>query len=289
MRFVQFLHGIKKVPKPGVEITPDGDEVFDLSNIDGRKFHGVLELLNYYGEHLTSEVESYLPSCEDHVKSELTILPPISKPDKVLCVGLNYEDHCEEQGLPLPAEPIIFNKFPSTIIGPYDDIKYPKETKSLDWEAELAIIIGKSGRNINVSLAMDYVFGYTIAHDVSARDWQTKRNGGQWLLGKSMDTFCPLGPAIVTTDELGDPHNLAIRCRVDGVVKQESNTRELVHKTEDLIAYISRFFTLLPGDVILTGTPPGVGCFRDPPEYLQRGHVVECEIEKIGTIRNRVV
>jgi len=136
---------------------------------------------------------------------------------------------------------------------------------------------------------MQHVFGYTTAHDVSARDWQLKRNGGQWLIGKTMDDFCPLGPALVTVDEIGDPHNLDLQCVVNGVTKQDSNTRQLIFKTEELIAWLTQFFTLLPGDVILTGTPPGVGIFKKPPEFLKRGDVVECTIEKIGTTRNTVI
>lgn len=224
-------------------------------------------------------------------RDSVKIVAPIYNPDKVLCVGMNYKDHCEEQNAPVPIEPVIFNKFPSSIIGPTEDLQYPEETQKLDWEVELTIVIGKDAKRVQESDAMNYVFGYTVAHDVSARDWQLEpgKNGGQWLIGKAMDGFCPLGPAIVMKEDINDPHNLGLRCRVNGVTKQDSNTNQLVHKTAAMVSFISRFMTLRPGDVILTGTPPGVGVFRKPPEYLKRGDVVECEIDGIGKVVNRIV
>lgn len=224
-------------------------------------------------------------------RDSVKIVAPIYNPDKVLCVGMNYKDHCEEQNAPVPIEPVIFNKFPSSIIGPTEDLQYPEETQKLDWEVELTIVIGKDAKRVQESDAMNYVFGYTVAHDVSARDWQLEpgKNGGQWLIGKAMDGFCPLGPAIVMKEDINDPHNLGLRCRVNGVTKQDSNTNQLVHKTAAMVSFISRFMTLRPGDVILTGTPPGVGVFRRPPEYLKRGDVVECEIDGIGKVVNKIV
>lgn len=224
-------------------------------------------------------------------RDSVKIVAPIYNPDKVLCVGMNYKDHCEEQNAPVPIEPVIFNKFPSSIIGPTEDLQYPEETQKLDWEVELTIVIGKDAKRVQESDAMNYVFGYTVSHDVSARDWQLEpgKNGGQWLIGKAMDGFCPLGPAIVMKEDINDPHNLGLRCRVNGVTKQDSNTNQLVHKTAAMVSFISRFMTLRPGDVILTGTPPGVGVFRKPPEYLKRGDVVECEIDGIGKVVNKIV
>lgn len=224
-------------------------------------------------------------------RDSVKIVAPIYNPDKVLCVGMNYKDHCGEQNAPVPIEPVIFNKFPSSIIGPTEDLQYPEETQKLDWEVELTIVIGKDAKRVQESDAMNYVFGYTVAHDVSARDWQLEpgKNGGQWLIGKAMDGFCPLGPAIVMKEDINDPHNLGLRCRVNGVTKQDSNTNQLVHKTAAMVSFISRFMTLRPGDVILTGTPPGVGVFRKPPEYLKRGDVVECEIDGIGKVVNKIV
>ena len=182
---------------------------------------------------------------------------------------MNYKDHCEEQGAPIPKEPVVFNKFPSTIVGPFDNLPYPEISKELDWEVELVIVIGKSGFNIPENKAADHIFGYTVAHDVSARDWQLRRNGGQWLLGKSMNAFCPIGPCITTPDEIGDPHNLNLKCSVNGVTKQNSNTKQLVFNCYQIVAWCSQFCTLLPGDLILTGTPPGVGCFMKPPQFLK--------------------
>uniref|UniRef100_A0A0B6ZZ25 Fumarylacetoacetase-like C-terminal domain-containing protein n=1 Tax=Arion vulgaris TaxID=1028688 RepID=A0A0B6ZZ25_9EUPU len=222
-------------------------------------------------------------------RKQLKILAPIDNPEKLICIGMNYHDHCSEQNIPVPEEPVVFSKFNNTITGPTDNIKYPSETKELDWEVELAIIIGKEGKNIVKEDALKYVYGYTVAHDVSARDWQLQRNGKQFLIGKSMDGFCPLGPAIVTKDEIGDPEHLRLWTKVNDVYKQDSNTSQLVFKVADVVEFLSRFITLQPGDVILTGTPPGVGVFRKPPEFLQIGDVVEVGIEGIGVLVNKIV
>ncbi|XP_006166692.1 fumarylacetoacetate hydrolase domain-containing protein 2, partial [Tupaia chinensis] len=161
--------------------------------------------------------------------------------------------------------------------------------QEVDWEVELAVVIGKKGKHIKATDAMAHVAGFTVAHDVSARDWQMRRNGKQWLLGKTFDTFCPLGPALVTKDSIADPHNLKICCRLNGEVVQSSNTNQMVFKTEELIAWVSQFVTLYPGDIFLTGTPPGVGVFRKPPVFLKKGDEVQCEIEDLGVIINKVV
>lgn len=211
---------------------------------------------------------------------------PIYDPQKLICIGLNYRDHCAEQNIKVPEEPLIFSKFSSSITEPNGAVELSDLVKELDFEVELAFVMSKAGRNIKAADAMSYVAGYTVAHDVSARDWQMKKNGGQWLIGKTFDTYCPLGPAIVTTAAISDPHNLGIRCRLNGETVQDSNTNQLVHKTQDLVAWISQFVTFQPGDVILTGTPPGVGVFRKPPLFMKKGDVVECEIDEIGTIRN---
>ena len=202
---------------------------------------------------------------------------------------MNYADHCHEQNQPVPVEPVIFSKFPSSIAASGDPIVSPAETKELDYEVELCVVIGKEGRRIRKEDAMAHVAGFCVAHDVSARDWQLKKNGNQWLLGKALDGFAPIGPCITTPDEVGDPHNLRLRCIVNGEALQDGSTSTLVHKTEDCIAWISKMITLKPGDLILTGTPPGVGCFRKPPIWLKPGDVVTCEIEKLGSITNTVV
>ncbi|XP_027766574.1 fumarylacetoacetate hydrolase domain-containing protein 2A-like, partial [Empidonax traillii] len=216
------------------------------------------------------------------------LLAPVGDPEKLICVGLNYRDHCQEQGLKVPKEPIIFSKFPSAITGPFDDIVLPQDSTEVDWEVELAAVIGKRGQHIEESAALEHVVGFMVANDVSARDWQM-RNGRQWLLGKTFDTFCPLGPALVTREAVKDVHDLGIRCSVNGHLMQDSSTRHLVFGVPTLIAWVSRFVTLVPGDILLTGTPGGVGVFRKPPVFLKPGDEVQCEIEELGTICNRVV
>ncbi|CAH2059461.1 unnamed protein product, partial [Iphiclides podalirius] len=220
--------------------------------------------------------------------SSVKLCAPIHGMDKVLCIGLNYKDHCQEQNLSPPEVPIIFSKFSSTVVGPCDAVRLREVTKKVDWEVELTVVIGKPASDVKATDALDYVLGYTIAQDISARDWQKSRNGGQFLLGKSMDTFCPIGPCITTSDEIGDAQNLAIKCSVNGVLKQRSKTDQLIHKIPDVIERLSSVMTLLPGDIILTGTPGGVGMYRDPPEYLKPGDVIHSEIEKIGVLETRV-
>ena len=219
--------------------------------------------------------------------------PPIdgSLVRKFICIGLNYRDHCKESGMPVPEEPVVFSKFGSSIIGPGDVIVLDEGlTKKLDFEVELGIIIGtKVPRHTKESDAMKYIGGYTVVHDVSARDWQLEKNGGQWLLGKCIDGFAPIGPVIVTKDEIPDVDNLSIRCRLNGDTVQNSMTSQMVFQCDALVAFLSRFMTLLPGDIIATGTPPGVGLGRDPPLWLKDGDVVECEIDGIGTLSNPIV
>jgi 2-keto-4-pentenoate hydratase/2-oxohepta-3-ene-1,7-dioic acid hydratase in catechol pathway len=217
--------------------------------------------------------------------TEVKLLAPITNPSKVVAIGLNYMDHCREQKVEPPKAPIVFAKFPSSIIGPGEAIRWnPALTRQVDYEAELAVVMGRTARNVAETEALDYVAGYTICHDVSARDLQL--GDGQWIRGKSLDTFCPLGPYLVTRDEIPDPHNLAIRCTVNDTVLQNSNTAEMIFRVPSLIAYISRAFTLLPGDIISTGTPDGVGLFRSPKIFLKGGDVVTVEIEGLGQLTN---
>lgn len=286
MRFVQFSLRNQASVHLGVELGEGGD-VIDLVQLPVKTaldlVRGGPELLEQVKRLISDNPKFRIPRCE------VTLSAPIDGMDKVLCIGMNYKDHCEEQNAPVPTEPLVFNKFPSCVVGPFADIPYPEVTEQLDWEVELVIVIGKEGKDISEADAMDHVFGFTVAHDVSARDWQLKKNGGQWLLGKSMDAFCPIGPAIVTKDEVEDPHNLRLQCLVNGISKQDSNTNQLVFGTQALVSWVSKFCTIKPGDIILTGTPPGVGIFKNPPEFLQKGDVVECVIEKIGSIKNRIV
>ena len=197
------------------------------------------------------------------------LLPPVTNPQKILCIGLNYRGHCEEQNKTVPTEPMFFSKYASALVGPTDNIVAHKISDQIDWEVELAVIIGKEAKHVKKAHAMEYVFGYSVAQDISARDWQKQRNGGQFLIGKSMDTFCPLGPAIVHKSCINDPHHLEIKCSVNGVLKQNGNTNELVFRIEDIIERVTQSITLLPGDVILTGTPAGVGMHRKPAEFLR--------------------
>ncbi|XP_060107841.1 fumarylacetoacetate hydrolase domain-containing protein 2-like [Heteronotia binoei] len=288
MRLVQFqAKGSAAAPRIGLE-EKDGGNVIDLNAFDPslpRTMRAFLE----EGD-AAFAVAKRAQESSQHVlpRAEVSLLAPITNPDKVICVGMNYVDHCLEQNVKIPKEPIIFSKFPSSIVGPYDEIILPVESNEVDWEVELAFVIGKKGKHIQEPDAMSHVAGFTVAHDVSARDWQMRKNGKQWLLGKTFDTFCPLGPALVTKNSVSDPHNLGIRCKVNGELVQNSNTNQMIFKTEALIAWVSKFVTLYPGDIFLTGTPPGVGVFRKPPVFLKRGDEVQCEIDELGTIRNKV-
>lgn len=220
---------------------------------------------------------------------DVKLMAPILNPSKVVAIGLNYMDHVRESGGSVPQIATMFAKYPSAIIGPGDAIRWdPTVTSKVDFEAELAVVIGKPARNVSEADAFDYIAGYTNCHDVSARDLQIER-GDQWIMGKSLDTFCPLGPYLVTRDEIADPHSLRVRCLVNGEALQDSNTKELIYKIPYLIAYLSRGFTLLPGDVVTTGTPHGVGAFRTPPVFLKDGDVVTVEVEGLGQLTNPCV
>lgn len=217
---------------------------------------------------------------------EVSILAPLKNPGKVVCVGNNYMDHCREQNVDPPKKPMIFSKWASCIIGPNETIVLPEDSYQVDYEAELAVIIGRRGKNIPEHQALDYIFGYTIMNDVSARDVQFE--DVQWVRGKSYDTFAPLGPAIVTADEIGDPHDLDIKLELNGRVLQDSNTSHLIFNIPYLISYLSKGFTFEPGDIIATGTPHGVGVFRNPQIFLKSGDVCKIEIENIGILQNSV-
>jgi 2,4-didehydro-3-deoxy-L-rhamnonate hydrolase len=221
--------------------------------------------------------------------SDVKLMSPITNPNKVIAIGLNYLDHIRESNAQTPKIPIMFTKYTTSIIGHGDAIHWdPNETAKVDWEVELAVVIGKRAYRISEESVFDYIVGYTVCNDVSARDLQTER-GDQWIRGKSMDTFCPLGPCIATKDEIADPHNLKLRTIVNGQTMQDSNTSELLFKIPHLVSYLSRAFTLLPGDVIITGTPPGVGMGMKPPVFLKDGDVVSVEIDGIGTLTNPCV
>jgi 2-keto-4-pentenoate hydratase/2-oxohepta-3-ene-1,7-dioic acid hydratase in catechol pathway len=217
---------------------------------------------------------------------ETALLAPVARPGKVVAIGRNYREHVDEEQAEAPPAPLVFAKFPSAVIGPGAEIAWDRTlTDQVDWEAEFAVVIGTRVRDVSVERALDHVLGYTCLNDVSARDLQF--GDGQWTRGKSLDTFCPLGPWLVTADEIPDPQRLAIRCLVDGELVQDSMTERMYFGVAEIISHCSRSFTLEPGDVIATGTPGGVGVFRDPPRFLHDGSVVTVEIEGIGRLTNR--
>lgn len=215
-----------------------------------------------------------------------TLLPPVLRPSKILAVGLNYAQHAAEQNAKLPERPLIFSKNSSALTGPDSPIQLPRISEQIDYEAELAVVIGKTAKSVSADHALEYVAGYTMMNDVTARDLQ--RSERQWARAKGLDTFAPCGPWIVTPEEIGDPHTLGIQLRVNGELRQDSNTSDLIFKIPELIEFISQDLTLLPGDIISTGTPSGVGFARHPPVFLKGGDVVEILIDRIGVLRNRV-
>jgi len=274
--------------RPGVL---DGDQVVDLAAA-GCPVDETGDLLRIVrgGDAMLERVREAINSPTRRVfdLDEVTLTAPLLQPSKIIAVGLNYIDHCEEAKLPVPKEPVLFSKFPSSITGPYDDLRWPEGvTREVDYEVELGVVIGRRGRNISEKDALDYVCGYTVVNDVSARDLQFA-NAKQWDRGKSLDTFCPWGPWIVTRDEIPDPHKLDVRTVLNGKEMQKSNTSKLVFNINQIIAYASQGTTLMPGDLIPTGTPFGVGFSRTPPVFLKHGDVCECEVERIGKIINKI-
>jgi 2-keto-4-pentenoate hydratase/2-oxohepta-3-ene-1,7-dioic acid hydratase in catechol pathway len=221
--------------------------------------------------------------------AEVKLLPIVPNPEKIICVGKNYAEHARETGSLPPSEPVFFSKFSSAIGGDGQPIVLPRVSDEVDYEAELVVVIGVGGRYISKESAFAHVAGYCCGNDVSARDWQREKPGGQWLLGKSFDTFAPIGPALVTADEIPNPDKLAIELRLNGRVMQQSNTSQFLFPIAELIAYVSQVCTLMPGDLLFTGTPPGVGFARKPPVFIHSGDVVEVEIERVGVLRNPVV
>jgi len=205
----------------------------------------------------------------------IRFLAPMPDPQKIVCLGLNYRDHAAEGGVPIPKDPVLFSKYATALIGHGEAIVLPPVSKEVDYEAELVVVIGKRGRDIAPEAGLEHVAGYTIGHDVSARDWQLTKDGRQWMAGKTFDTFAPTGPVLVTADEVPDPQALPIRLRLNGQTMQESNTREMIFPVAFVVAYLSQIFTLEPGDLIFTGTPSGVGMSRKPPVFLKAGDVVE--------------
>ncbi len=279
MRFVSFLSEAGH-PKPGLW-TAKG--IIDLSGVGFPDLPAVLG----GGKEAIARVETFSLSAPYVDSESVRLLAPVPRPPKLICVGLNYLDHAKEAKMEIPQVPTIFSKFSSSVIGPGAEIVLPRNSAKPDYEAEFAFVIGKPGRHIPQDRAMEHVFGYTIVNDVSARDFQLATT--QWLMGKTFDTFAPMGPWIVTADEIPDPHALDIRMTINGEVLQDSNTRELIFKIPQLVAFLSSAFTLEPGDVVSTGTPAGVGFGHKPPRWLKPGDECVIFIEGIGELRNPVV
>jgi 2-keto-4-pentenoate hydratase/2-oxohepta-3-ene-1,7-dioic acid hydratase in catechol pathway len=230
---------------------------------------------------------SFAAAGESMPITETEVLAPVANPSKIICIGLNYADHAAEAGVDVPDAPVVFAKFPNALIGPTGDIRYrSRDVSQLDFEAELAVVIGSTCSLVKEADALDHVFGYTILNDISARDAQFA--DGQWVRGKSFDTFAPVGPAITTRDEISDVQQLGVRCLVNGEVMQDGSTADMCFGVAELVSYLSRFITLVPGDVIATGTPAGIGFTRNPMVLLGDGDVVVTEIDQLGQLRNVV-
>lgn len=277
-----FRFGEPGKEKPGVYIE---DKKYDASsfgkdyNEDFFAENGPEELSNFVLKNRAS-----LPEVSDAVR----LGPPVCRPSKLICIGLNYRDHAIETNAPIPAEPIVFFKATSAICGPNDELIIPKNSVKTDWEVELAVVIGKKASYVEESDAKDYVAGYLLHNDYSEREFQLER-GGQWVKGKSCDTFAPLGPFLVTPDEVSDVDCLKMWLKVNGNIMQDSSTNQMIFKIPFLIHYLSQFMTLLPGDIITTGTPHGVGLGFKPPVYLKPGDVVELGVEGLGSSTQKAV
>lgn len=259
------------------------------------KAHGIVDLRSVYpeipdiGDQFFEEgwLERLAGEDLETQSMDVRLGPPVSRPQKIICLGKNYEEHAKEGGFDLPDAPLLFCKTANTLNGPHDPILLPQSSDQIDWEVELAVVIGKAGKRIPKEQAMSHVAGYCVMNDVSGRRAQFAHS--QWFRGKSFDTFAPLGPELVTPDEVGDVGNLRLTAKVNGNLMQEGTTGDMMFAIDAIIADVSEDISLVPGDIISTGTPAGVGIFRDPPVVLQAGDVVECWIEKVGTIRNQVV
>jgi len=276
MRLIRF--GPRGAEKPGLL---QGDHIVDLRKI----FPEMPDI----GESFFANgwIEKISQVSEPGQKIKVRLGCPVHRPSKIICLGKNYAEHAKEGGFEKPGKPLIFCKSPNALNGPFDPIIMPKSSEQVDWEVELALVIGRKGKRIKKSEALDYIAGYTVMNDVSGRDVQFADT--QWFRGKSFDSFAPLGPALVTGDEIGNIHNLGLTAKVNGKIMQDGNTGEMIFGIHDIIENISEDITLMPGDIISTGTPSGVGIFRDPPVTLKSGDVVECRIEKIGSILNRCI
>ena len=274
MKLIRF--GEINNEKPGV-LLPDGIKI-DVSKFV--KDYDEYFFGNQGIEKLNNWLEKNYDSCPV-VENDVRLGPPLLRPSKIVCIGLNYSKHAKESGMDVPEEPVLFFKASSAIIGPYDSIIIPKGSEKSDWEVELAIVIGNKASYVSEKDALSHVAGYVLHNDVSERSYQLERSG-QWVKGKSCDTFAPIGPFIATPDEIGDPNNLNLWLKLNGEQMQNSNTSDFIFNIQQVVSYISQFMTLLPGDVISTGTPFGVGLGLNPPRYLKDGDVIELGIDGLG-------
>ncbi|MBI2272864.1 MAG: fumarylacetoacetate hydrolase family protein [Bacteroidetes bacterium] len=280
MKLIRFGEAGKE--KPGVHIAGKNYDVSGfIKDYDEFFFaHGGVQHLGW----MLSQHETMLPE----IPARARIGCPVANPSKIVCIGLNYAKHAKETNAPIPKEPILFMKSTTAITGPYDPVMIPKNSVKTDWEVELAFVIGKKASYVEASEAMDYVAGYCLHNDVSEREFQLER-GGTWDKGKGCDTFAPLGPWLVTKDEIANPHVLRLWLKVNDQMMQDGNTDDLIFNIPQLVSYLSQFMTLLPGDIISTGTPAGVGLGFNPPVYLKPGDVVELGIDGLGTSRQNVI
>jgi 2-keto-4-pentenoate hydratase/2-oxohepta-3-ene-1,7-dioic acid hydratase in catechol pathway len=273
-------------PRPAVLV---GDRYVDLIANDPRFPASVRQILESPALLADAKAIAAKAGATGVPVAQARLHSPIHDPQKIVCVGLNYRDHAIESKMAIPKEPVLFSKFPSSLIGHGEPIIVPKVSTKVDYEAELVIVIGKRGRKIAEGSAIDHVAGYCVGHDVSARDWQLDKDGKQWMVGKTFDTFAPVGPTLVTKDEVPDPHKLGIRLRLNGRTMQSSNTEQMIFSVAQVVSYLSQVFTLEVGDLIFTGTPPGIGHALNPPVYLRGGETTEVEIDGLGTLTNPVV
>ena len=287
MRLVAFHSTLAEGPPGRRQGIEKEDGVLDLTDLLGADLGAVLAGADPVAVLTDAEAEAAYEGQPLLAMADVRPLAPLAHPGKIVCVGLNYYDHCREQGVEPPARPMLFAKFANTITDPAVPVVRPRTTEMLDLECELAVVIGWRASRVSVGRAMDHVFGFTILNDVTARDLQ--REDRQWLRAKGSDGFAPLGPAVVTRDEIGDPGNLAIRSWVNGETWQDSSTADMIWDVPTLIAFASRSITLEPGDILATGTPAGVGHYHDPPSYLAAGDVMGCQIAGIGVLENPVV
>ena len=281
MKLIRF--GKVESEKPGLQL--DNGQKIDVSGF-GSDYDE-----KFFGSEGLKRLKSWLSDHQDKcppVGDDIRLGSPICRPSKIVCVGLNYAKHAQESGMGVPSEPVLFFKASSAIVGPFDEVILPKNSKKSDWEVELAIVIGAKASYVSEENAMDHVAGYVLHNDISEREYQLERLG-QWVKGKSCDTFAPLGPFLATTDEIDDPHNLNMWLKLNGKTMQDSNTSDLIFGIPKLVSYISEFMTLLPGDIISTGTPFGVGLGLDPQIFLKEGDEMELGIEGLGVSKQKVI